>query len=169
MDFSLIFLFIKFTLNRTAEKEVFQSHICSTELNVKTFGYCKILIRLWCVFVCCFGIRGSINFCWKKVQNWNQRFFSKQKTIGFFQFNKVQVRCKVFHEHIQVVYNTEWFVNKWKTSMDNAKSELTTTSGAKADGFKMGKCLGFCILKWHNIKSSTNWLCALTYDCCNQF
>jgi hypothetical protein len=31
--------------------------------------------------------------------------------------------------------------------MDNAKSELTTTSGAKADGFKTGKCLGFCTLK----------------------
>ncbi len=95
MDFSLIVLFKKCTLNRTAEKEVFQSRICSTELNVKTFGYCKILIiRPWCVCVCCFGIRGSIDFCWKKVQNWNQRFFSKQKTISFFQFNKVQVRCK---------------------------------------------------------------------------
>ncbi len=63
----------------------------------------------------------------------------------------------------------EWFVNKWKTLMDNAKSELTTTSGAKVDGFKMGKCLGFCILKWHNIESSTNWLCGLTYACCNHF
>ncbi len=56
----------------------------------------------------------------------------------------------------------EWFVNQWKTSMDNAKSKLTTTSGAKMDGFKMGKCLGFCILKWQDIKSSTNWLCGLT-------
>jgi hypothetical protein len=27
--------------------------------------------------------------------------------------------------------------------MDIAKSKLTTTSGAKLVGFKMGKCLGF--------------------------
>ncbi len=73
--------------------------------------------------------------------------------------------------HFGAKYNSlkEWFVNKWKTSMDNAKSKLATTTGARAIGFKMGKSLGFCILKWHSIKSSTNWLCGLTYDGCNDF